>query len=116
MSEVNRMENIVNTTLPKYSKYQLIDMIKEKDCGLLSKDELILYNQIISGVVLKPKHYQLISKILNLPAEKLLEKEKETDFEKIYYRTNSEIEREDIESVIKIFRIYTEQRKIRGNI
>lgn len=108
------MENYLNCAIPKYSKYQLVDMIKEKDCDSLNKEELTLYDQIISGVVLKHKHYQLISKMLGLSMEEILEVEKETDFEKIYYRTESEVPKEELESIINIFRIFAEQSKIRG--
>lgn len=102
--------------LPKYSNYQLINLIKNSDMSNLNSEQKDLYDQIISGVVLKPKHYHLISYMINMSVEEMLEEENETDFKYIYYRASSEVPEEELESIIDIFRVFSEQRKIRGNV
>lgn len=110
------MNSIVNDNLPKYSRYQLLNMMKKKDNLFLNEEEEKLYEQIISGVIFKQKHYDLISKKLNIPAHELFQRENETKFDKIFYRTSKEVSKQELQPIIKIFRLFSEQSKIRGNI
>ncbi|PTH63615.1 hypothetical protein BU583_02605 [Staphylococcus agnetis] len=104
----------VVSVLPKYSNYQLINLVKTKEKNKLNSEQKELYEQIISGVILKPKHYHLISHMIGLSIEEMLGEEKETDFKNIYYRANTEVPKEELESIIDIFRVFSEQSKIRG--
>lgn len=104
----------VVSVLPKYSNYQLINLIKTKEKNKLNSEQKELYEQIISGVILKPKHYNLISHMTGLSIEEMLGEEKETDFKNIYYRANTAVPKEELESIIGIFRVFSEQSKIRG--
>ncbi|MCE5037584.1 hypothetical protein [Staphylococcus auricularis] len=110
------MGKIIGEEIYKYSKYQLINKVKEVKDFKLDPDEQLLYEQILAGVVLKPKHYQLICKLLNMPIEEITQTETETGFEKIYYSTANEVSKEEIEPIIDLFRVFSEQAKIKGDI
>ncbi|WJP97782.1 hypothetical protein [Macrococcus bovicus] len=101
-------------SLPKYSRYELREMILQTEKPVLSSEDEVIYNQLIGRTLLKDKHYQLASKILGIPKNEILQRENETAKEKIFYRSNNQAFDDEIHSIINLFRCFSEQKKLRG--
>lgn len=117
------MNSIEVSSIPKYTQYELSTLVRKKTIEapeifeLTSLEQKIL-QQIIDGKIsFKAKHYELISKILSIPIEELLEEE---PFESsMHFRSNSgdnpEL-KEFVDSAQTLFGEFIIQSKLKGDI
>jgi len=90
-------------------------MLLQINNPILTEEEKLTFEQIENNVIFKREHYELASKLLGIPMQVFFEKEDETNKNEIYYRTGSQLNEEnEINSIINVFRIFAEQKKLRG--
>ncbi|MFV0305075.1 MAG: hypothetical protein ACK5IC_06320 [Moheibacter sp.] len=121
------MEKIVQRdTLPKYTQYELSSMVANLinnsdftvgEYAEVNNIDLAILSDVLDGnIIFKPKHYDLVGKLLNLTLSELLE---EVSCEsKAFFRTESYGEEVNnfVNNTKILFKEWVYQEKISGEI